>query len=176
MPSVELTNSWEQLGLVVVSSALMLVGIIAVVRVIGLRSFSKMSSFDFAVTVATGSLLASVALSQSALVDGVVAVATLLGVQALIAVGRQRIGLTRVVDNKPLLLMAGPEVLHENLRQARITTGDLRAKLRENGVLHTDQVRYVVLETTGNVSVLHGDGPIDRSLLDDVTDGHLVPG
>lgn len=65
MSSIEITTSSSQLGFVVVSAVLMLAGIIGYVRLIGLRSFSKMSSFDFAVTVAMGSVLAAVALSGS---------------------------------------------------------------------------------------------------------------
>lgn len=57
--------------------------------------------------------------------------------------------------------MDGPQILHENLRRARVPETDLIAKLREANVLNLDQVRAVVLETTGDISVLHGgpDGP-----------------
>jgi uncharacterized membrane protein YcaP (DUF421 family) len=52
--------------------------------------------------------------------------------------------------------------LHENLRRANVTEDDLRAKLREANVLTWDQVRAVVLETTGGISVLHTDDPDTR--------------
>lgn len=174
MTSVEITSSWSDLVLVVLSAMAMLVGIITYVRVIGLRSFSKMSSFDFAITVAMGSLLAAVSLSNSSLADGVVAVGSLLGVQALIAVGRSRLGLSRLVDNRPLLLMVGAGMIEENLRRARVTADDVRAKLREANVLSYDQVRYVVLETTGDVSVVHGDGDLEPDILSDVVDSERV--
>ncbi len=141
MTSVEITSSWSDLILVVLSAMAMVVGIITYVRVIGLRSFSKMSSFDFAITVAMGSLLAAVSLSNSSLADGVVAVGSLLGVQALIAVGRSRLGLSRLVDNRPLLLMVGTGMLEENLRRARVTADDVRAKLREANVLNYGAIR-----------------------------------
>lgn len=174
MTSVEITSSWSDLVLVVLSAMAMLVGIITYVRVIGLRSFSKMSSFDFAITVAMGSLLAAVSLSNSSLADGVVAVGSLLGLQALIAVGRSRLGLSRLVDNRPLLLMVGTGMIEENLRRARVTADDVRAKLREANVLNYDQVRYVVLETTGDVSVVHGDGDLEPDILSDVVDSEWV--
>lgn len=174
MTSVEITSSWSDLVLVVLSAMAMLVGIITYVRVIGLRSFSKMSSFDFAITVAMGSLLAAVSLSNSSLADGLVAVGSLLGLQALIAVGRSRLGLSRLVDNRPLLLMVGTAMIEENLRRARVTADDVRAKLREANVLNYDQVRYVVLETTGDVSVVHGDGDLEPDILSDVVDSERV--
>ena len=174
MTSVEITSSWSDLVLVVLSAMAMLVGIIGYVRVVGLRSFSKMSSFDFAITVAMGSLLAAVSLSNSSLAEGVVAVGSLLGLQALIALGRSRVGLSRVVDNRPLLLMVGTDMIEENLRRARVTADDVRAKLREANVLNYDQVRYVVFETTGDVSVVHGDGDLERDILSDVVDSERV--
>lgn len=173
LPSVpvsaaELGSSVGSVGLVVVSSLAMLLAIIGLVRVSGLRTFSKMSSFDFAVTVAFGSLLASVALSGSSLLDGLVAAASLLGLQALIAHGRNRWGLGRVVDNEPLLLMRDGELLAKNLRRARVTPSDVRAKLREANVRRYDEVDAVVLETTGDISVLHGSGVVEPRLLADV--------
>lgn len=168
MASVEITSSWGQLGLVVLSAVGMLAAIIAYVRLVGLRSFSKMSSFDFAVTVAMGSILAGVALSGSSLVDGVVAAGTLLLAQTLVALARVHLGAGAAVDNQPVLLMVGAEMLHDAMRRARITPDDLRAKLRQANVVRYDQVRYVVLETTGDVSVVTGDGPLDRDLLADV--------
>jgi len=39
------------------------------------------------------------------------------------------------------------------------------AKLRESNVVHLDQVLAVVLESTGDVGILHGEGPIDEPLL-----------
>ncbi len=169
MTSVEIASSWSQIGLVLVSASAMLLGLIAYVRLVGLRSFSKMSSFDFAVTIAMGSLLASVAMSGSSLAEGFVAIGTLLGLQFLLALGRSRWHApASVVDNKPLLLMAGSQVLHENLRRARVTSADLHYKLREAGLLNYEDVRYVVFETTGDVSVAQGDGELDPEILAEV--------
>ena len=172
MPSVEITSSWENLGLVALSSVAMLLGIITYVRIVGLRSFSKMSAFDFSVTLAIGSLLAAVSMSNSSLAEGLVAVGTLLAAQAAMAVGRRRFGLFRVVDNQPLLLMVGSEMLEDNLRRARVSPDDVRAKIRAANVVNYESLRYVVLETTGDVTVVHGEGPIEPDVLHDVVDGH----
>jgi uncharacterized membrane protein YcaP (DUF421 family) len=174
MTSIEITSSWTDLAVVALSALAMLVGIITYVRIIGLRSFSKMSSFDFAITVAMGSLLAAVSLSGSSLSDGVVAAGTLLVAQAIIAFGRSRAGFSRVVDNRPLLLMVGTEMIDENLRRARVTPDDVRSKLRGANVLNYGQVRYVVLETTGDVSVVQGDGHVEPDIVSDVVDGERV--
>ncbi len=167
MISRELTSSWSNIGLVVLSSGAMLFGIIAYTRAAGLRTFSKMSAFDFVITVAFGSLLASVTLSGSSLVEGLVAAGTLLGLQVLIALGRRH-SLARVVDNTPLLLVDDGEVLEQNLRRARVTRDDLRACLRAANVCDLQQVQAVVFETTGDISVLHGTTEPSTEVMADV--------
>ena len=53
-----------------------------------------------------------------------------------------------------------------------MTEADLRAKLREANVLAMDEIRAVVMESTGDVSVLHGPpGSLSRELLRDVEEG-----
>lgn len=166
--SQEIGSSWEQLGLVIISSMAMVAGIILYVRIAGLRSFSKMSSFDFAITVAFGSLIASTAVSGSSLADGIVAAGSLLGVQFAIALCRSRFRAGVIVDNQPMMLMRNGAFLTDNLLRTRVTEDDVRAKLREANVTSFDEVLAVVLETTGNISVLHGGGHLDLDLLSDV--------
>lgn len=174
MIASEFTTTWEQAADVALSATLMYLAIVAVVRINGLRSFSKMSSFDFATTVATGSLLASIALTGSSLANGVVALVVIFVVQAAIAVGRRSAGVDRVVDNRPVLLMADGRMLEENLGEARMTRDDVRAKLRLAGVIDQRSVRFVVLETTGDISIATTDGPIDADLLRGVKDAEVL--
>ena len=75
---------------------------------------------------------------------------------------------SHLVNNEPLLLMQGPSMLRANMQQAKVTEEDIWAKLREANVLNLAQVRAVVLETTGDISVLHGESegvPLDAVLL-----------
>lgn len=164
-----LGSNWTQAWLVAVSTVGVTVAVIAYTRIAGLRSFSKMSSYDFAITVAFGSIIASVALSSGArLLNGIIALAVLYAFQALVAVARRRGSFSEIIDNVPLLLMAGDQFLHDNLTRARVTEDDIRGKLREANILNYGQIRAVVLEQTGDISVLHGDADFDLALLSDV--------
>ena len=62
-----------------------------------------------------------------------------------------------ISDNEPIVLMAGDRILRDNLDKTRVTENDLWGKLREANVLDPSEVRAVVLETTGDISVLHGE-------------------
>ncbi len=130
--------------------------LILLTRMAGKRSFSKMSSFDFAITVAIGSLLATIIISSSvSLLQGMVALAVVFALQFMAAVLRRFSWFQSLVDNKPLLLMDGSNVLHHNMRKAKVTESDLFSKLREANVIRLNEVRAVVFETTGDISVLH---------------------
>lgn len=160
-----------ELALVAVSAAGIYGAVILATRLQGLRSFSKMSAFDFAMTIAVGSVIASTLLSPSpSLVRGVTGVAALFALQRLVAWLRIRGFADDIVDNRPLLLMDGPRMLEDNLRSAMITESDLRAKLREANVIRLRQVRAVVLEATGDISVLH-TGDSETALEDALLEG-----
>lgn len=153
-----------QLGMILLSAFAVYAGILVYTRIAGLRSFSKMSSADFAMTIATGSLFGSTIASPTpTLFMGLFAIACVFAGQWALAALRFKSGLlSNVVDNQPLLLMAGSEILHDNLRRSNMTEGDLYGKLREANVMNLEQVKAVVFETTGDVSVIHSAE--DRSL------------
>ncbi|MBW3561297.1 MAG: DUF421 domain-containing protein [Actinobacteria bacterium] len=170
MPVAEwLGSSWGVIAMVVVSTVAIYAAIIVYTRVVGLRSFSKMSSFDFAITVAFGSIMASVAIFPGAtLANGVVALGTLYLLQVAVGVLRRWSAVQSAVDNKPRILMVGTEIQHDQLKAARVTENDIRAKLREANVIDPQQIRAVVMESTGDIAVLHADpdGPeLDLELL-----------
>lgn len=163
-------TSWEQAGLIMLTALLMVVAVIATIRVVGLRAFSKMSSFDFAITVAIGSIVATTVASSTPFANGALAVFALLGVQFVIAWMRRHAAFGSVVDNTPLLLMRDGVFIDAALSASRVTEADVIAKLREANALDLSDVHAVVLETTGDISVLHGGSALDDMLLEGVRD------
>ncbi len=156
---------------IVLSCAIFYFLIIGVTRLVGLRSLTTFSSFDFLITLAMGALLATTVVGQSvALVEGFVALAALFALQMAVSALRARLSWVRqLLDNPPMLLMQDGEVLHKNLRAVRVTEDELRAKLRFNNVFSYAQIVAVVLESSGEVSVLKKSGETDISL-----DGELL--
>ena len=172
-----ITTSGHSVLMVIVSAVGMYAALVLLTRLFGLRSFSKMSGFDFAVTVSIGSVLAGTVLTPSPpLLQALVALATLYALQiGLAAIRARSSAVSNAVDNQPVLLMAGRDIFHENLRRVNVTEDDLRAKLREANVLSLDSVHAVVFEATGDVSVLHGDtDDFDPWLLDGVDDADRI--
>lgn len=141
-------------------TALAMCWVVALVRVNGLRSFSKMTNFDFVMTVAVGSLLAGASQSTSwtAFLQTLAAMAALFIVQYVTARLRKASDtFENMIQNEPVVLMRNGEIIDAALVATRVTKTDLVAKLREANVLDFSEVRAVVLETTGDISVLHGE-------------------
>lgn len=169
-----LTADPTTLLLVVISAIGIYVAVILFTRLAGLRSFSKMSSFDFAMTVAVGSLVATTLLtSDPPLLAAIVGLATIYGLQEAVGWLRRFEWMQKLVDNTPVLVMRDGEILHENLRETQMTEEDLRSKLREHNIFRRSDVRAVVFETTGDVSVLRtrdADIEVEAWMLADVED------
>ena len=148
-----------------------MVWVVILVRINGLRSFSKMTNFDFVMTIATGSLLAGAAQATtwSAFAQTMIAMAALFIVQFTSARLRKKSDtLEDVMQNHPILLMRDGKIIHSALKESRVAESDLIAKLREANALKMDDVRAVILETTGDISVLHGEGPVDERVISGV--------
>ncbi len=137
-----------------------LVWIVMLVRMVGLRSFSKMTSVDFVMTVAMGSLLAGATQSESweSYVQTLLAMLALFMIQMVFAqLRRQSERVDEFVQNQPILLMRDGRIIESALRESRVSRNELIAKLRQANILEMSQVRAAILETTGDVSILHGD-------------------
>lgn len=60
-----------------------------------------------------------------------------------------------------MVLMYQGEILHQNLSKTNIGEDDLIAKQREANALNFSEVHAVILESTGDMSVLHSSENIE---------------
>jgi uncharacterized membrane protein YcaP (DUF421 family) len=144
--------------------------VVVLIRLNGLRSLSKMTNFDFVMTIALGSLLATAAGADSWQVFGqsLVAQAALFFVQwGTAKLRRSSDAIETAMQNAPIFLMRDGEFCEDALDETRVAKSDVIAKLREANALELAKVKAVILETTGDVSVLHGDN-LDERLIENV--------
>ena len=164
------STTWEAAAATVIGLACIYAAVIIATRIAGLRSFAKMSSFDFAMTVAVGTLIASTAIARDPpLLQGVAALVALYLLQ--FAVARLRVRFERFknwVDNTPVLLVENGRILDENLRRERVTHEELRSAVRAAQLSSMSRVAAAVMETTGDISIIPGPDPVDAELLKSV--------
>lgn len=149
-------QGWSGLLRVVVVGLLAYVGLVFLLRVSGKRTLSKMNAFDFVVTVALGSTLATVLLSSDvALAEGILAFALLIYLQFAITWASARSDrLQALVKAEPSLLFHDGRMLPSALRRERVTEAEVEAAIRSQGYVALEEVGAVVLETDGTFSVL----------------------
>ena len=84
------------------------VAMVVAIRLSGKRVLSKLNAFDMVVTVALGSLLATILTSSDlALVTGLVGIALLLALQVVVSLFTSRLVKGRTVSSAPVLRRAG---------------------------------------------------------------------
>lgn len=140
----------------IVVGVLAYVALLALLRVSGKRTLSKLNAFDLIVTVALGSTLATILLSRDVpLLQGLAAFGVLVGLQFLItwtSVRWEKVA--HVAKSEPRALLYRGRVLHEALREERVLEPELRASIREHGYARYEDVDLVVLETDGSLSAV----------------------
>ena len=149
-------DSWSGLGRVLLVGVLAYGALVLILRISGKRTLSKMNAFDFVVTVALGSTLATILLSKDvALAEGLLALAVLIGLQFVITWFSVRSStINRLVKAEPALLLHQGDFLYGQMRRARVVEAEIRAAVREHGIASLDEVAAVVLETDGSFSVI----------------------
>jgi uncharacterized membrane protein YcaP (DUF421 family) len=149
-------DSWTGIVRVVVVGILAYLFLILWLRLSGKRTLAKWNAFDFVVTVALGSTLATVLLSnQVALVEGVIGLGLLIGLQFVITwLSVRSVAVRRVVKSEPTLLLYRGEYMHDAMKQQRVTDSEVRNAIRSRGIGAVEDVEAVILETDGNFSVI----------------------
>ena len=153
---------------IIVKCFLVFAGAMIITRIAGLRTFAKMSSIDFASTIAVGSIIASTITGSISVINGILALCIIVFLQISSArLMKNYSWFSKLASNQPLLLMHEGEILQDNLDKSGVSKADLMAKLREANALQLSNVKAVVFETTGDIAVLHSsdDIELDKELL-----------
>lgn len=165
-----LFGGWEPLARTALVGVAAYLTLVVMLRLSGKRTLSKFNAFDFVVTIAIGSTLATVLTSREvALAQGVVALAVLLALQFAITWGAVRSGrVRRLVKGSPVLLAHRGEFLDGVLRGERVTREEVLAAARANGAASLAEIESAVLETDGTITVVRRSADVEPSALSGV--------
>ena len=128
--------------------------LILVIRLMGKRQLGEMEPMEFVVTMLLANL-AAVPMQETGipLLSGLVPILVVLSMELLLSVlVYHSVGARKLLCGKPVILMENGKLLQENLKKTRITPDELT--LRMEGVVDLSSVKYAILETGGQVSVL----------------------
>lgn len=151
-----LFQGWPGLARTAVVGALAYAGLVLFLRLSGKRTLSKLNAFDLVVTVALGSTLATILLNEDvALAEGLVAFATLIGLQWGVAWTSIRwTAFARSIRAEPAVLLRDGAPLAAAMRRERVTESELLSAVREAGGRELAEAEVVLLEGDGALTAI----------------------
>lgn len=158
-----LFDNWESVFRTLIIGVIAYLALILMLKISGKRTLSQMKEFDFIVTVALGSTLATVLLSKDVtLASGTLAMALLILLQYILAAASVRsTRFARFISSEPTLLFYDGAFLERALRKERVTRDEVRSVLRSQQISSLKEVKAVVMESNGQLSVVKNGSPED---------------
>lgn len=157
---------------ILVVGTLSYIFVVLILRVSGKRTLSKMSAFDFIVTVALGSVLGSILTSQDiALLDGILAFGLLVFLQFLSTwLSVRSDWFNSLIKSTPKLLYYKGRYDKLAMKKERIPKQEILQAVRSQNYVSMENIYAVVLETDGTFSVLenHPEKNIQISSLENI--------
>ena len=125
-------------------------------RVAGRRELSSLEPFDLIMLIVIGDLVQQgVTQSDYSLTGLVLAAGTIALLQIAVSYVNYRFRRVRtVLDGEPLVLVEDGRVLDANLGRERLTVGELEEQARLSQIESLANVKWAVLETSGQISFI----------------------
>ena len=166
-------DNWSEIGQIALTTLVVYFSLVAILQIVGKRSIAKLNIFDLVVTVALGSILASVMLTKSlSVADGLTAFIVLAGLQYIVSFLSVRFGwFKQIIRSDARLLLKDGHFLEDEMKKERVTHGEIEAAIRGKGHGEIENIAAVVLETDGSFSVIEGTPASQYSALDRMLKG-----
>lgn len=163
-------GGWESIGRIVLLATVVYILLVLALRIAGARALAKMSAYDLVVTIALGSLIATIPLQESVtLADGITAIAVYLVLQRVLSLLLTRWKPARgLMKSGAKLVLWDGEMLHERMRSIPISDAEVRAAVRSAGLASIAHALAVVLENDGSWSVVRRGDPSDLSAISEL--------
>jgi uncharacterized membrane protein YcaP (DUF421 family) len=147
------------LGEIVLRTGVIYLVVLTGVRLSGKREVGQMTPFDLTLLLLISNAVQNAMTgSDTSLLGGVVAAATLLLLNYLIAEvsgGNRRF--RKFVQGQPSLLIHDGDVISAHMAKEHVSMDELQRALREHGIASAKDVALAVLEVDGSISCLKYD-------------------
>lgn len=115
-----------------------------------------MNAFDFIITIALVSTLSAVSLNKNiSLLDGMIAFFVFIFLQFILtwlSVRNKKI--KNIITSSPTMLVYQGEILKDAMKRERMTIDEIKMAARNQGIEDISNVDILILETTGDISLI----------------------
>jgi uncharacterized membrane protein YcaP (DUF421 family) len=141
---------------IVVRAAVAFLFIFFLTRVVGRRELNTLEPFDLILLVTLGDLVQQGVTQNDFSVTGLLLAAGTIGALTVLFsyLSFKFKPLRPVLEGEPVILLEDGKPIERNLRRERLTLGEVAAEARRQQIATLDEVRFAVLETSGQISFI----------------------
>lgn len=164
-------GNWPHLGVVAGKAALMYAVAVFGLRIAQRRTLAQWTIIDFVTALAVGAIVGRTAVAaDQSFITGSVALLSLIVAHRLLSFLRLHPSLRRLFDHPVRVLVHDGILRPGQLRRCGLTGEDVFAHLRQQGVDDLDQVKYLIYEAAGQLTIVRRDvadtAPLIQAALD----------
>ncbi|MEW6420996.1 MAG: YetF domain-containing protein [Deinococcota bacterium] len=145
----------------VLRSAALYLFLLLIFRLAGKRTLAQITTFDLVLLLIISEVTQQAMVGNDfSLTQAMLAIITLVGLDTGFSLWKQRSStLNRLIDSVPVLILENGQPLKERMKQLRVDESDILNAARElQGLERLDQIKYAILERSGNISVIPKSG------------------
>ena len=164
-----LFHGWAEDGIAAAKAGGMYAVAVAGLRLAPRRTLAQWTAMDVAAAVALGAIIGRTAIAQDqSLSVGVAALIAILSANCVIALGRFHPRFAGLVDHRVKVLVDHGRLRRRQLRRCGLIEDEVLAHLRRHGVATLADVRYVLYEAKGELTIVpeHGSELPDTELVE----------
>jgi uncharacterized membrane protein YcaP (DUF421 family) len=140
----------------VLRSVVVYLFILIAFRFTGKRQVGQLTPFDLVLLLIISNVVQNAVIgNDNSLGGGLLGAVVILALNWLVVeISFRSRFFRRTMEGSPTLLIHNGKMLNANLKSERITSDELAAALRKNGLASVEEVRFAVLEDNGQISVV----------------------
>lgn len=164
-----------RIPIVILSAMGIYLAFLVFVRFFGPRILGKLASFDAVVIIMFGAVAGRVIIGHPpTLTAGAIGLFTLMCMEAAFGSVQHLRMLRHTLTGYPIVLVAHGELIPHAMHKAHITRVEIITAARRAGLARLSQAKCVILEPTGDLSVIREGTPMEPELLEGVIGKELI--
>ena len=141
----------------VLRAAAMYFVLMVLFKIVGRRSLSDLTTFDFVLLLIIGEATQQALLGDDfSVTNSVLIIATLIAIDVGFSQAKQRsTRMAKFLDGGPTVIVENGQPLIWRMKEARVTEADIMEAARSGqGVIDMKDIRYAIIERNGSISVI----------------------
>ena len=142
----------------VIHIAITFAALLLAFRVIGKRELGRLSPFELVTLMLIPEVLSNTVQGEDSLLQGLAGLcAVLLLVLATSLLSQRFPAVQSALESSPTVLVVDGRLLEPAMNRERIAPDELYSEMRKQGIETVDQVKFAVLESSGNITFVRRD-------------------